>query len=51
MLGQASLSFLLCSNELLLASLANELNLGLRSASHAEQTNNITLVDGTQLRV
>lgn len=51
-LGQAvGLAVLLGSNELLLASLANELDLGLGLAADSQQADNIGLVDDGKARV
>lgn len=51
-LGQAGrLTLLLSSNERLLTSLANELNLGLSLAAHGQQANDVGLVDDAEARV
>lgn len=50
-LGQAGLSLLLGSNELLLASLADELDLGLGGAADGQQGDGVGLVDDAELGV
>lgn len=50
-LGQARLALLLRRNESLLAGLANQLDLGLRGASHRQQRHDVTLGNDAELRV